>query len=118
MSALVGGPCAPARGGRAPAGSPAAQAGLKTGARLVAIDGKPVQYWEDLAHIVQAARGRALQVAVQGPAGERTVALTPGQTKRKDLFGDEQTVWEIGASPRSEERRVGKECRSRWSPYH
>ena len=23
-----------------------------------------------------------------------------------------------GAVPRSEERRVGKECRSRWSPYH
>ena len=22
------------------------------------------------------------------------------------------------AEPRSEERRVGKECRSRWSPYH
>ena len=22
------------------------------------------------------------------------------------------------ATPRSEERRVGKECRSRWSPYH
>ena len=24
----------------------------------------------------------------------------------------------IGFSYRSEERRVGKECRSRWSPYH
>ena len=24
-------------------------------------------------------------------------------------------AWRI---PRSEERRVGKECRSRWSPYH
>ena len=24
----------------------------------------------------------------------------------------------IGTSIRSEERRVGKECRSRWSPYH
>ena len=23
-----------------------------------------------------------------------------------------------GKKPRSEERRVGKECRSRWSPYH
>src|SRR3712207_8652202 len=23
-----------------------------------------------------------------------------------------------GLPPRSEERRVGKECRSRWSPYH
>ncbi len=31
----------------------------------------------------------------------------------------EQSV--LGAiiiDPRSEERRVGKECRSRWSPYH
>ena len=26
----------------------------------------------------------------------------------------ESGVW----APRSEERRVGKECRSRWSPYH
>ena len=25
---------------------------------------------------------------------------------------------EIRAFQRSEERRVGKECRSRWSPYH
>src|SRR5256885_8686654 len=24
----------------------------------------------------------------------------------------------IGQKQRSEERRVGKECRSRWSPYH
>ena len=24
----------------------------------------------------------------------------------------------LPGSPRSEERRVGKECRSRWSPYH
>src|SRR5256714_2643099 len=26
--------------------------------------------------------------------------------------------WLLGAALRSEERRVGKECRSRWSPYH
>ena len=25
---------------------------------------------------------------------------------------------QIGVDLRSEERRVGKECRSRWSPYH
>ena len=29
-------------------------------------------------------------------------------------LGDQRT----GAAVRSEERRVGKECRSRWSPYH
>src|ERR1043166_10340886 len=28
------------------------------------------------------------------------------------------TFVEYKLTPRSEERRVGKECRSRWSPYH
>src|SRR2546425_12980141 len=28
------------------------------------------------------------------------------------------SVLDQGAGVRSEERRVGKECRSRWSPYH
>src|SRR3712207_6883771 len=31
--------------------------------------------------------------------------------------GEEQIRWARRAL-RSEERRVGKECRSRWSPYH
>ena len=31
----------------------------------------------------------------------------------------EQLKWRHQQTPaRSEERRVGKECRSRWSPYH
>ena len=32
--------------------------------------------------------------------------------------GDAIANFGITANPRSEERRVGKECRSRWSPYH
>ena len=31
---------------------------------------------------------------------------------------NERILAELAALPRSEERRVGKECRSRWSPYH
>ena len=30
----------------------------------------------------------------------------------------ENVVHFVSKDPRSEERRVGKECRSRWSPYH
>src|SRR5256886_16109918 len=33
------------------------------------------------------------------------------QVKATGLLGDRHVI-------RSEERRVGKECRSRWSPYH
>ena len=30
----------------------------------------------------------------------------------------QKLIQNTGENPRSEERRVGKECRSRWSPYH
>ena len=99
MFMLVGRPVAPADIGRITEGGPVAQAGLKTGERIVAVDGRPVQYWEDLARVVQSADGRTLSVTVRGADSERTVSLTPAQAKRKDLFGDEQTVWEIGATP-------------------
>ena len=39
--------------------------------------------------------------------------LNPIAEKGLKLFGDNYKKTE-----RSEERRVGKECRSRWSPYH
>ena len=37
--------------------------------------------------------------------------------KVKKKFPDDELLGDLSAE-RSEERRVGKECRSRWSPYH
>ena len=34
------------------------------------------------------------------------------------LYMTVTTLTTVGYGERSEERRVGKECRSRWSPYH
>ena len=38
--------------------------------------------------------------------------------KKKPFVTKEQLEEIVKKYPRSEERRVGKECRSRWSPYH
>ena len=35
-----------------------------------------------------------------------------------DGYGVCEVIRQKSDVPRSEERRVGKECRSRWSPYH
>ena len=44
------------------------------------------------------------------------------QTKLADTFMSEKNIktsqFTVNNRSRSEERRVGKECRSRWSPYH
>src|SRR2546428_499650 len=53
------------------------------------------------------ARGRVTQQRV----GKKTVPLLELAHARSGDKGDTANV-------RSEERRVGKECRSRWSPYH
>ena len=47
--------------------------------------------------------------------------MTPDDIGFYDFSGagvDYRWPYGIGQAERSEERRVGKECRSRWSPYH
>src|SRR2546429_4552384 len=46
------------------------------------------------------------------PLDARVRYFTQGLRRRGRRMFDELLSW------RSEERRVGKECRSRWSPYH
>ena len=51
---------------------------------------------------------------------EKIKALDAAISQITDNFG-KGSVMKLGqrrAMDRSEERRVGKECRSRWSPYH
>src|SRR5256886_10288077 len=69
-------------------------------------------------------RARHIHVKVQAP-GKRLLTTQlyfpndPGNARdglyRRDL---EIRDFRKGEGKRSEERRVGKECRSRWSPYH
>ena len=40
------------------------------------------------------------------------------RTSLKNIIGGDILATDFFRRQRSEERRVGKECRSRWSPYH
>src|SRR5256884_8538570 len=70
---------------------------------------------EDIATQIVAAKEFLLQELIllgrewpwKSLRGTRNVFAAEEMSEFRKLFG-----------PRSEERRVGKECRSRWSPYH
>ena len=57
--------------------------------------------------------------SVNGARGRSNNFLLDG-TDMNDGYRNDPAINEAGVfgTPRSEERRVGKECRSRWSPYH
>ena len=45
-------------------------------------------------------------------------AVALGTYGCSDIIDVPEKLIELAQKGRSEERRVGKECRSRWSPYH
>ena len=49
---------------------------------------------------------------------ELEIVETDLKSRPAFLDGDVTLVFMGSTTERSEERRVGKECRSRWSPYH
>src|SRR3712207_9083599 len=86
-------------------------------ARGVRVDGQGEQ--QVLGADVGRAEGAGDAVGVeQGTLGGRREGrrLVPGLAPRELLL--ELGTQPVGIGARSEERRVGKECRSRWSPYH
>jgi regulator of sigma E protease len=94
---IWGRPVVPAVVGRVAEGSVAAQAGIKPGDRIVAVDGHPLQYWDEVQGAVQDSRGRKLTLTLVGPEGERKVEVTPQRVAGRDIFGDEQDYWDLGA---------------------
>ena len=66
-------------------GSPAEEAGLQAGDRIVAIDGEPVRFWGELTEEVEAAGGRPLSIRWKRPDSSRAgdgrsrAVSSPGQ---------------------------------------
>ena len=80
----------------------------------MASDKKREQYWRLLIDRQRTSGQTAVQFCKK--AGVSTASF---YTWKRKLNGEVATTGKkTHPGIRSEERRVGKECRSRWSPYH
>src|SRR2546430_17492780 len=87
----------------------AAVAGRIEGNRGVAVDCEAAEEKGRIEHPVGEPAGH-LAVDLPAPNGRVTCRACRDMADQDDTPGADDE--------RSEERRVGKECRSRWSPYH
>ncbi len=78
-------------------GRPAAEAGLRPGDAIVAIDGQPVRSWLDVQRAIAASPGRPLTLTLRREGREVTVAATPEEVEGRGF---------LGVRPRVELRRL------------
>lgn len=69
------------------AGSAGEKAGLLPGDRILAVDGKPVEYWADFDFAVATAPERKLQLEIERQDQKQSVELVPAKIPR-DEYGD------------------------------
>jgi regulator of sigma E protease len=70
------------------AGLPAERAGLQPGDRIVAVDGKSIETWEELSKTVLASGGKALRLRVLREGGEFELDVTPALQESRTMFGE------------------------------
>src|SRR3712207_2855570 len=84
------------------------------GAREVRVHGTMANTPETIRRLVARLSGPGIVLRFCYEAG----ACGYGVYRQLRRLGVDCIVVAPSMTPRSEERRVGKECRSRWSPYH
>jgi regulator of sigma E protease len=79
--------------------SPASAAGLMTGDRILEINGRPVQTWDEVDAAVDESAGKPILFKINRGGRTADLSVTPEKKSEANLFGEKKKVWDIGAAP-------------------
>jgi len=100
---MVGSPQLTSTIGKVMKDYPAEQAGLLEGDRIVSIDGKAVEYWDEvIEQIHPIPENQRIRLVVARGEREMVFNLRPKQVEEKDLLGETKRFALIGVSPSQE----------------
>ncbi len=101
-------PSSEPRVGGVAAGSPAEEAGLQAGDRVVAVNGDPTTTWEALAQTVRQSKGEPLALTVERGGAQLPITVTPKLRETRSVFGEETgEVYLIGIEASHDWKPVG-----------
>ncbi len=98
---LVGQPTFTSRLGKVLDGSPAKEAGLLAGDKILTVDGRSVTYWDDVMKEIRKSRG-SMRVSVEREGAPVELTVNPKIQETSNLFGKKSAVAFVGVAPSSE----------------
>jgi regulator of sigma E protease len=105
---MIGEPQLASVAGRVVRNSPAEQAGLRSGDRIVAVNGEPVQKFEDLAQKVSELPGTKVDLEVRRDSRALHVSVVPAGQEGFSVYGEHTQVGEIqGLLPTARSGLIG-----------
>ncbi len=78
--------------------SPAQQAGIMPGDRITALDGQPIETWEQVSDLIKVSGGRTLEISIEREGKPIILKVTPQLNKLKNIFGEEVETPVIGVT--------------------
>jgi RIP metalloprotease RseP len=90
-------------------GMPAWEQGIRPGDRIVAINGAPVRYWEEVQESISKHPGNPITLAVErrGEMLPEPVKITPKAVSIPNQLNFEETVGQIGVTPDYQGTQIG-----------
>ncbi len=76
--------------------SPASEAGLAIGDRLIAVNGEPLESWLAFTKIVLKSEGRPLSLVIRRDGLEKGIDVTPGLRFNRDPLAEESRTYYVG----------------------
>ena len=81
---------------------PAEAAGLMSGDKILAINDQAVVYWEDVSTEIRDSEGEIIAVTILRQEKTLTLEIKPRFVSRKDIFGEDHQVPQLGIVARNE----------------
>lgn len=79
--------------------SPAQNAGLQLGDKVIKVDGKPITYWNQLQDAVTNSTASTLNLTIERAKQDVVINISPEETDNEDIFGREHKTRRIGVAP-------------------
>ena len=79
--------------------SAAYETGIISGDKIISIDGKTINRWEDIRSVIAGGKGKEVEIVVERGTVKKNFLIKPKPSKSKNIFGEEISSYLIGVSP-------------------